>query len=210
MVDWVVHQGPTDYAAADAAMHEYVDKLIAREVPEAVWLHEFNPVITGGITAKNSDVLRRGIPYVRTNRYGELGYHGPGQRTMVVMLDLRDRGYGAVEYGERILRWMRATAAAFGVETMVDEGKFGVWVDRPDGSGRDKLCSYGYRAGLVSWHGCSINVDPNLSHYDNFRLCGITGPETGITSLRALGVDATMDQVDEVLKQKFAGEFGPL
>jgi lipoyl(octanoyl) transferase len=144
-------------------------------------------------------------------RGGQYTYHGPGQRIAYVMLDLNRRAPDLRRYVATLEAWLIATLAAFGVQAERRQGRIGVWVRRPDKGpeAEDKIAAIGIRVRRwISFHGVSLNVAPDLSHYDGIVPCGVR--EHGITSLADLGVAATLDEVDAVLRQEFERRFGPV
>lgn len=209
-VEWVVSPGRADYVEAEAAMEARVAAIHAGEAAERVWLLEHPPLYTGGVSARDEDLLEARFPVHRTGRGGQFTYHGPGQRVAYVMLDLTERGRDVRGLVRGLERWIIGALAAFGVEGEVKEGRVGVWVTRkgPGWSREDKIAAIGVKVRRwVSFHGISLNVEPDLDHFDGIVPCGIR--EHGVTSLHDLGVLASMDEVDAALKASFEREFGP-
>lgn len=205
--EWRVARGPVDYPEAVAAMEQRVAAIAAGTGAEEVWLVEHPPLYTAGTSADASDLLVSDrFPVHRTGRGGQYTYHGPGQRVAYVMLDLGLRGPDLRKYVQSLEDWIIATLAAFGVRGERRDGLVGVWVVTP--AGYDKIAAIGIRVRRwVSFHGIAINVDPDLEHFTGIVPCGVRG--AGVTSLRALGVDATMPEVDAVLRRAFEARFGP-
>jgi lipoyl(octanoyl) transferase len=196
---------PLDYLESVAQMEARVAAILAGKSSELLWLVEHPPLYTAGTGAKNSDVLSPRFPVYDTGRGGQVTYHGPGQRVAYVMLDLKKRNAMDVRaYVQNLEKWLIATLAHFGVESFVREGRIGVWTNTP--SGEAKIAAIGIRVRQwVTYHGVSLNVNPDLSHYRDIIPCGIS--EYGVTSLAALGINPSMQEVDEVLKKKFAEIF---
>ena len=172
-----------------------------------MWLLEHPPLYTAGTSARADDLLDpSGLPVYRSGRGGQYTYHGPGQRVAYVMLDLGARGRMDLRCFVRDLeQWLIDTLAAFGVVGLRREGRVGIWV-AADG-GEAKIAAIGVRVRRwVTFHGVSLNVAPDLAHYRGIVACGIR--EHGVTSLAALGVDATMDEIDRTLKCTFEAVFG--
>jgi lipoyl(octanoyl) transferase len=175
---------------------------------EIVWLLEHPPLYTAGLSARAEDLLDASrFPIHKTERGGQLTYHGPGQRVAYTMLDLRRRGRDVRGFVLALEHWLIAALAELGVEGVVKEGRVGVWVERP---GReDKIAAIGVR--VKKWatlHGVSLNVAPDLSHFSGIVPCGIR--EHGVTSLEALGIAASMADVDAALRQGWIDVMGPL
>lgn len=205
-VEWRISERLVGYPEAIAAMDERVAAIHAGTAPELVWLLEHPPLYTAGTSARDDDLLTpERFPVYRAGRGGQFTYHGPGQRIAYVMLDLRRRGADVRAYVGRLEEWVIATLAAFNVRGETRAGRVGVWVDR--GHGReDKLAAIGVRVRRwVTFHGISLNVEPDLSHYSGIVPCGIR--QHGVTSLVDLGLPITMAEVDAQLKASFDQAF---
>jgi lipoyl(octanoyl) transferase len=211
--EWVVEPGLLPYADAVAFMEERADAIAAGTARERVWLVEHPPLYTGGISAKESDLLSPRFEVHKTARGGQYTYHGPGQRVVYVMLNLNRRQKDVHAFVEALERWIIDTLWRFNVEGHIRPGRVGVWVERPDKGyaplTEDKIAAIGIKLRRwVSFHGISLNVEPDLTHFDGIVPCGIT--EHGVTSLLDLGLPVTMDEVDYALKCSFEAVFGPV
>jgi len=206
-VEWRTSEGLTPYAEAVRAMEDRAARIREGTAGELVWLVEHPPLYTAGTSARPEDLLDAArFPVHRTGRGGQYTYHGPGQRVGYVMLDLEDRGRDVRKYVGALEEWLIRTLARFGVEGERREGRVGIWVAR--GTCEDKVAAIGVRLRRwVSYHGVSINVNPDLSHYAGIVPCGIA--EHGVTSLADLGISASMAEVDAALKEAFAEVFMP-
>ena len=208
-VEWRVTPGRTDYAEAEAEMEARVADIRAGEAKERVWLLEHPPLYTAGVSARPEDLIDARFPVHKTGRGGQFTYHGPGQRVAYVMLDLDQRGRDIRGFVRGLERWIIGALAEFGIEGEVKDGRVGVWVTRkgPGWSREDKIAAIGVKVRKwVSFHGISLNVEPDLDHFGGIVPCGIR--EHGVTSLHDLGVLASMDEVDAALKSSFEREFG--
>ena len=196
---------PVDYPAALEAMERHVAAMLEGSAGELLWLVEHPPLYTAGTSARDSDLLDKRFPVYETGRGGEWTYHGPGQRVAYLMLDLKKRNMMDVRaYVQKLEQWIIATLGHFGVEGFTRDGRIGVWVK--DGESESKIAALGIRVRKwVTYHGIAINVAPDLSHYAGIVPCGISG--YGVTSLKALGKNATMDAVDTALKKEFSTSF---
>ena len=206
-VEWSVAPEPVLYPDAVAAMEERVAGILARRAPEQVWLLEHPPLYTAGTSARADDLLDpSGLPVFRTGRGGQYTYHGPGQRVAYVMLDLAARRRMDLRCFVRDLeRWLIGTLGEFGVVGMCRDGRIGIWVETEGGEA--KIAAIGVRVRRwVTFHGVSLNVAPDLTHYQGIVACGIR--EHGVTSLAALGIEASMADVDRVLRRNFDSVFG--
>ena len=216
MVQWTAFDGITDYESSVARMETLATRIASGDADEAIWLLEHPPIYTAGTSAKADHLADPGrFPVYRAGRGGQYTYHGPGQRVVYAMLDLGKRGRDVRRFVERLECWAIAALAEFGVKGMTRDGRVGVWVSRPDlsptpnGSPReDKIAAIGVKLRRwVSFHGLSINVDPDLTHYEGIVPCGIR--EHGVTSLVDLGIPATMADLDVALKRTFETAFRP-
>ena len=208
-VDWKVASDLVSYPDALAQMEARAASIAAGETSEQAWLLEHPPLYTAGTSAKPDDLVEPDrFPVFQAGRGGQFTYHGPGQRVAYLMLDLRERGRDVRCFVSGVEQLVIETLAAFGVTGDRREGRVGVWVDQPDGS-EAKIAAIGIRIRRwVSFHGLSINVSPDLSHFSGIVPCGIA--EHGVTSLAELGVDVTMREVDAVLRKTFEALFGPV
>ena len=210
--EWRISDAPVPYAQAVADMEARVAAIAAGTAGEQVWLLEHPPLYTAGTSAKPADLLAADrFPVFESGRGGQLTYHGPGQRIAYVMLDLRTRGQDVRAFVTLLERWVIATLDRFNVVGEVREGRVGVWVKRPDkGPGHeDKIAAIGIRLRRwVSFHGISLNVEPELEHFSGIVPCGIADPRYGVTSLADLGLPVTMPEVDMALRSAFEEVFG--
>ena len=207
-MEWKIATESIPYPEAMAQMEARVAAMAAGEADELVWLLEHPPLYTAGTSAKPGDLLARPFPVYATGRGGQYTYHGPGQRVGYVMLDLKERGNMDVRCYVRMLeQWIISTLERFHVESFVRDGRVGVWT--LDKHGKEaKIAALGIRIRKwITFHGFCINVHPDLSHYAGIVPCGIA--EYGVTSLAALGIDATLGDVDNALKDTFSTAFSP-
>ncbi|HVV65440.1 MAG TPA: lipoyl(octanoyl) transferase LipB [Rhizomicrobium sp.] len=204
-VEWRVDEGLTDYPQAVAFMERRAGAIADARAPEMVWLLEHPPIYTAGTSAKDADLLDARFPVFRTGRGGQFTYHGPGQRVAYVMLDLRRRDGDVRGFVRDLEEWLIRALAELGVKGERREGRVGIWVAR--GGGReDKIAAIGVRVRRwVTFHGISLNVAPDLSHFAGIVPCGVRGH--GVTSLNELGLEASMADADRALKRAFAEVF---
>lgn len=205
-VRWDVAAEPVAYEAAVARMEQEVDAISRGHAAELVWLLEHPPLYTAGTSARDDDLISPALfPVHRTGRGGQYTYHGPGQRVAYVMLDLKQRGQDVRAFVAGLEEWLIATLAAFNVTGERREDRVGVWV-RHDNR-EDKIAAIGIRVRhWVSFHGISLNVDPDLAHFDGIVPCGIR--DHGVTSLVDLGLPVTLADADVALKNSFQAIFG--
>jgi lipoyl(octanoyl) transferase len=211
-VDWRLSDAPVPYPQAIAVMEARAAQIASGEAPELVWLLEHPPLYTSGTSGRDTDLLHARFPLFSTGRGGQITYHGPGQRVAYVMLDLKRRRPDVRAFVAGLEEWLIRTLAAFNVKGERREDRVGVWVARPDkGLGHeDKIAAIGVRLRRwVSFHGISLNVEPDLSHFDGIVPCGVTDPRYGVTSLADLGLRVGLADVDAALKRTFGDVFGP-
>jgi len=211
-VEWVVSPGYVAYDEAVEEMETRVAAIAAGAADERVWLLEHPPLYTAGVSARDGDLLdAHRFPVHRTGRGGQFTYHGPGQRVAYVMLDLTRRGKDVRGFVRGLEAWLIGALATFGVEADVREGRAGVWVERkgPGWAREDKIAAIGVKVRKwVSFHGISLNVEPDLDHFGGIVPCGIA--DHGVTSLLDLGLTTTMDEADAALKASFISVFGQI
>ena len=212
--EWAVSSGYVDYEDAVAFMEHRVAAIRAGEAQELVWLMEHPPLYTGGSSARAEDLLMADrFPVFKSSRGGQYTYHGPGQRVAYVMLDLERRGKDIRAFVRALEQWTIATLEAFNIRGERRDGRVGVWVDRtvPGGPLReDKIAAIGVRIRRwVSFHGISLNVEPDLTHFTGITPCGIDEAGLGVTSLVDLGYPVTMADADTALRSAFDQIFGP-
>ncbi|MGR3493926.1 lipoyl(octanoyl) transferase LipB [Citreimonas sp.] len=216
MVEWRVSDGLVAYETAVAEMEARAAAIADGRADECVWLLEHPPLYTAGTSASPADLRDPDrFPVHATKRGGQYTYHGPGQRVAYVMLDVGARGRDVRCFVRDLESWVIAALAEFNLVGHIRPGRVGVWIERPERprlpDGRlaeDKIAAIGIRLRRwVSFHGISINVEPDLSHFDGIVPCGIT--EHGVTSLVDLGLPVTMADVDVALRRGFDAVMGP-
>jgi lipoyl(octanoyl) transferase len=213
MVEWTHLPGLQPYAETVAAMEARVAGIAAGTQDEAIWLLEHPPLYTSGTSANTADLVDpTRFPVHIAGRGGQYTYHGPGQRVAYVMLDVGRRGRDVRQFVCGLENWVIATLATFNIRGERRPGRVGVWVSRPDRAGHDgqpaedKIAAIGVKLRRwVSFHGISINVEPDLSHFDGIVPCGIR--DHGVTSLVDLGLPVTMADLDIALKAAFPAQF---
>jgi lipoyl(octanoyl) transferase len=205
-IEWRIGTNPVDYQPAVEEMEARVAAIRAGTAPEFVWLLEHPALYTAGTSAREEDLLDPSrLPVHRTGRGGRYTYHGPGQRIAYVMLDLSRRDRDVRCHVHRLEEWIIRTLARFDIRGERREGRVGIWVVRHGGE-EEKIAAIGVRVRhWVTYHGLAVNVDPELDHYRGIVPCGIA--EHGVTSLAALGISATMAEVDDVLGATFPAIF---
>jgi lipoyl(octanoyl) transferase len=214
MVEWIITDGLTDYDAAVTFMEARAEAIHKGEAEECIWLVEHPPLYTAGTSAQPQDLTDPDrFPVYTSKRGGQYTYHGPGQRVAYVMLNLNKRGKDVRRFVQMLEEWVIATLDAFNLRGHIREGRVGVWIERDDKpqtvngqKAEDKIAAIGIRLRKwVSFHGISINVEPDLDHFSGIVPCGIT--EYGVTSLVDLGLPVTMDDLDLALRRCFDETF---
>lgn len=214
MVEWITSDGLTDYDEAVTFMENRVAAIAAGKAEECIWLVEHPALYTAGTSAKREDLTDPDrFPVYESKRGGQYTYHGPGQRVVYVMLDVGKRGRDVRRFVQQLEQWVILTLEQFNITGHIREGRVGVWVERDDrpltalgAKAEDKIAAIGIRLRKwISFHGISINLDPDLSHFDGIVPCGIT--EHGVTSLVDLGLPVSMPDVDIALHHGFGQVF---
>lgn len=214
-VEWTTLPGLSPYAETLAAMEARVAAIQEGRAPEAIWLLEHPPLYTAGTSAKPADLVDPDrFPVFPVGRGGQYTYHGPGQRVIYVMLDVSRREKDVRCFVRHLENWVIAALAEFNVRGEIRPGRVGVWVPRPDkprtadGSlAEDKIAAIGIKLRRwVSFHGISINVEPDLTHFSGIVPCGIR--DHGVTSLVDLGLPVTLGDLDAALRKTFAPAMG--
>ena len=214
MVQWEISDGEVDYHTALEKMDNYVQKIISGKADEKIWLLEHPSLYTAGTSANKKDLVEPNrFPVFETKRGGQYTYHGPGQRVVYVMLDLNKRGKDIKKFVENLEAWIIGTLAEFNIVGKSRSGRVGIWVERPDKPKNinglveeEKIAAIGVcLRKWITFHGLSINVDPDLSHFQGIVPCGIK--EHGVTSLVDLGLPVSMEDLDIALTKSFSKVF---
>ena len=214
MLQWEISEGEVDYDTALEKMDNHVQKMISGETDEKIWLLEHPSLYTAGTSANKKDLVEPDrFPVIKTKRGGQYTYHGPGQRVVYVMLDLNKRGKDIKKFIEKLEAWIILSLAEFNIVGQRRSGRVGIWIERLDKPknadgllGEEKIAAIGVRVRKwITFHGLSINVDPDLSHFQGIVPCGIK--EHGVTSLVDLGLPVSMTDLDIALKKSFSKVF---
>jgi lipoyl(octanoyl) transferase len=216
-VEWRVGEGLIGYLDAVSAMEARAAAIAEGAAPELVWLVEHPPLYTSGTSAKPGDLLDNRFPIFEAGRGGQFTYHGPGQRVAYVMLDLERRRKDVRKFVAALEQWLILALACFNITAERREDRVGVWVRRPDkppgidgAMAEDKIAAIGIRVRRwVTFHGVSLNVEPDLSHFAGIVPCGVAERHFGVTSLVDLGLPVGMADADAALKAAFVEVFGP-
>ena len=205
MPELIFSDKPVAYPDAVTCMENRVADIVADKASECLWFLEHPPLYTAGTSANPTDLLRHDrFPVYETKRGGEYTYHGPGQRVVYLMLDLRKRGRDVRCFVRQAENWIIQTLSDFNIKAHITPGRIGVWVPRPDkGNAReDKIAAIGLRIRRwVSFHGISINVEPELEHFSGIVPCGIS--DQSVTSIVDLGYPISMTELDKALIDNF-------
>ena len=213
-IDWEITDGLTSYTEAVTRMEARAAEIAAGRADELIWCVEHPPLYTAGTSAKPADLVDpHRFPVYSSKRGGQYTYHGPGQRVVYTMLNVANRGRDVRCFVQDLEKWVIATLDQFNVTGEIRSGRVGVWVERPEkpqtvsgAPAEDKIAAIGIRLRKwVSFHGISINVEPDLSHFDGIIPCGIR--DYGVTSLVDLGLPVTMHDLDLALKETFQDRF---
>ncbi len=203
-MQWLVSKEPILYPEAVAIMDQRVENIYQNKSDECVWLLEHPPLYTAGTSAQVTDLLNPQFPVYKAGRGGQYTYHGPGQRVCYVMLNLTKRTKDIRHYINQLERWIALTLLKYNIVTKTYPDRVGLWVET--GQGEEKIAAIGVRVRRwVTFHGISINIKPNLSHFEGIVPCGLK--QYGVTSLEKLGYTVAMGDFDNVLKEQFFNVF---
>jgi len=210
-IDWATSIDPVPYPDALRIMEQRIEDIRLENAPELIWCLQHPAILTAGTSANPDDLLQPDrFDVFKTGRGGQYTYHGPGQRVVYIMLDLDRRGRDIRGFVRQLEQWIIASLADLGLEARRYDERVGVWVDKKTAAGEDteaKIAAIGIRIRRwVSFHGISINADPDLSHYQAIVPCGIS--DLGVTSLADLGKSQSMTELDAVLMAQFIAQFG--
>lgn len=198
-IEWRVSEQQIDYPQSLKDQEARNAAIQQGEQPELIWLLEHPPLYTAGTSSDPSELLSHQFPVFETGRGGRHTYHGPGQRVGYILLDLKRRQADVRNFVHALESWIIGTLAHFGVSARAVEGRVGIWCDTPDGQ-EAKIGAIGIRIRKwVTMHGFSVNIDPDLDHFSGIVPCGIS--EYPVTSLKQLGIAASMADFDEALKK---------
>ena len=210
-VEWLISDNPVPYPEALAFMEQRIDAIARGEANECVWLLEHPPLYTAGTSADPADLVApERFDVFQTGRGGQYTYHGPGQRIAYVMLDLKRRTQDIRLFVATLEEWIINILEAHNIKGERREDRVGVWVSRPDKGQNveDKIAAIGIRLRKwVTFHGISLNIEPDLDHYSGIIPCGIA--QHGVTSFVDLGYPVTLSDVDITMREEFEKLFGP-
>lgn len=204
MIEWKNSADPVPYDEALSFMDERVSAIHKGDAPECVWLLEHPPLYTAGTSAKEADLLAQDLPVYDTGRGGQYTYHGPGQRVVYLMLDLKKRQIDVRDFVATLENWLISSLQMLGLRPVRREGRTGVWIAH---HGQEKkIAAIGIRIRHgISFHGIALNICPDLSHFNGIVPCGIR--EHGVTSLEDLGLSVSMEEMDTLLQTSFEEHF---
>ena len=206
MTQWVNFKGITDYEKASIIMDQYVEGVVDYKSENTILLFEHNEVYTFGASSQENEInsLNLSIPGIKTNRGGKITYHGPGQRIIYPIIDLR-QDKDIRKFVKNLEHWIVATLQHFDIEAEIIENSPGVWV-KNGFNAYSKIASLGVRLKKwVTYHGVAMNIDSNLSRFNDIEACGIKN--LSVTSLKNLNINVTFDEFDLKLKHEYKNFF---
>ena len=208
-MEWIKSRNPLDYKIALVRMEGIVDKIISGDEQETIWLLEHNEIYTAGTSTKDIHLENiKGAQIIKTNRGGQLTFHGPGQRIIYLMINLERFSYDIRKYVNFLEQLIMNTLYKFNISTHRWDKAIGVWTYKQINSRkivnkeRHKIASIGIRVRKkISFHGISVNINPNLDFFDKIVPCGLENSKA--TSAKELGVKVSYNDFDEALKLNF-------
>ena len=201
---WKTEQNLVPYCKAVEEMENYVNKMYADNIPEKIWLLEHPNIYTAGVSAKPEDLVEQKFPIVKTGRGGKYTYHGPKMRIIYAMINLKSRNLCDIrQYVYNLEQWVINSLRTIDIDAQRRKDRIGIWVKTGNNT-EDKIAAIGVRVRKwITYHGISININPNLNNFSGIIPCGINNPNYGITSLHKLGITLSMSQFDKILKKEF-------
>ena len=205
-IEYSISNKIINYEDSIEIMESRVEHISSKKKPELLWFLEHPPIYTAGTSSIDSDLLKKNkFPVYKTSRGGEYTYHGPGQRIVYIMINLRERNYDIRKFVNKLENWIIQSLEDIGVKSQLINGKVGVWINNND-QPEEKIASIGLRVRKgITFHGISINVNPNLDHFDGIISCGNKG--NGVTSLKKLGIILPKEKIDGILLKNFEKNF---
>lgn len=191
-----------DYKKSIELMEKRVEGINEDKASELLWFLEHPSIYTAGTSSNDKDLLNENLfPVFRTNRGGQFTYHGPGQRVAYVMLNVRDRDYNVKSFIRLLEQWIMNSLIDIGIKSFLIKGKVGIWVNN-----EEKIASLGLRIRKgISFHGISLNINPNLEHFSGIIPCG--NENSGITSIEKIGLNIKKKEIDKILISNFKKTF---
>ncbi len=191
-----------DYKKSVQLMERRVENIKKKKQSELLWFLEHPSIYTAGTSSKDKDLLNDNLfPVIKTNRGGQFTYHGPGQRIAYIMLNVRDREYNVKSFIRLLEQWIMNSLHDMGIKSFLIKGKVGIWVRN-----EEKIASLGLRIRKgISFHGVSLNINPNLDHFSGIIPCG--NENSGVTSIEKIGLDISKKEIDNILILNFSKVF---
>ena len=205
-IEYSISNKAINYEDSVEIMENRVEHISSKIKSELLWFLEHPAIYTAGTSSNEKDLLKKNtFPVFKTSRGGEYTYHGPGQRIIYIMLNLRERSYDIRRFVNTLESWIVDSLSDLGVESRLIKGKVGVWIDKR-GEPEEKIASIGLRVRKgITFHGISLNIDPNLDHFNGIVSCG--NKKNGVTSLKKLGIILPKEKIDEILLKNFEKNF---
>ena len=205
-IEYSISNKAINYEDSVEIMEKRVEHISSKIKSELLWFLEHPAIYTAGTSSNEKDLLKKNtLPVFKTSRGGEYTYHGPGQRIIYIMLNLRERSYDIRRFVNTLESWIVDSLSDLGVESRLIKGKVGVWIDKR-GEPEEKIASIGLRVRKgITFHGISLNIDPNLDHFNGIVSCG--NKKNGVTSLKKLGIILPKEKIDEILLKNFEKNF---
>ena len=205
-IEYSISNKAINYEDSVEIMENRVEHISSKIKSELLWFLEHPAIYTAGTSSNEKDLLKKNtFPVFKTSRGGEYTYHGPGQRIIYIMLNLRERSYDIRRFVNTLESWIVDSLSDLGVESRLIKGKVGVWIEKR-GEPEEKIASIGLRIRKgITFHGISLNIDPNLDHFNGIISCG--NKKNGVTSLKKLGIILPKEKIDGILLKNFQKNF---
>ena len=207
-IEYAISRDLVNYPESVKIMEKRIENISSKKKSELIWFLEHPSIYTAGTSADKKDLLKKNIfPVFKSSRGGEYTYHGPGQRIIYIMLDLRERNYDIRSFVNALENSVMDTLNDLGVKSLLIKGKVGVWIKSSiKNQSEKKISSIGLRVRKgITFHGISINIKPNLDHFNGIISCG--NKNNGVTSLKELGIMLPTEKIDEILLKNLKKRF---
>ena len=207
-IEYAISRDLVNYPESVKIMEKRIENISSKKKSELIWFLEHPSIYTAGTSADKKDLLKKNIfPVFKSSRGGEYTYHGPGQRIIYIMLDLRERNYDIRSFVNALENSVMDTLNDLGIKSLLIKGKVGVWIKSSiKNQSEKKISSIGLRVRKgITFHGISINIKPNLDHFNGIISCG--NKNNGVTSLKELGIMLPTEKIDEILLKNLKKRF---
>ena len=204
-IEYFLDKKTIDYPDSIEFMEKKIEDIHKNNCKEFLWFLEHDNIYTAGTSAKQKDLINSNkFKVYKSSRGGQYTYHGPGQRVVYLMLNLRKKGYDIRKFISLIEEWIIKSLKDIDVNAVSDKNHVGIWIK--DKNSLKKISSIGLRVRKgITFHGISINLNPNLENFKGINPCG--NDPKDVTSLEEIGLKNKIKKFDQVLIKNFSTVF---